>query len=149
MSRLQLALNVSDIDQGVDFYSRLFGVTPHKRRPGYANFEVADPPLKLVLFEAGADAERLNHLGVEMTTIEQVGQTTGRLQSEGLDPDLDPDTTCCFATQEKAWVTDPDGSRWEVYTITDDDPDGLGVEGEEGAACAASADGEESAAACC
>ena len=131
MSRLQLALNVSDIDEGVDFYSRLFGVTPHKRRPGYANFEVADPPLKLVLFESEDGSERLNHLGVEVPSADEVSRTATRLRNKGLDPDVQDATTCCFATQDKAWVSDPDGGRWEVYAITDDDPDGLGLRSED------------------
>lgn len=133
--RLQLALNVSDIDEAVAFYGRLFGVEPHKRRPGYANFEVAEPPLKLVLFEAAdavADGRRLNHLGVEVDQPAVVSDAITRPAAEGLATRVEQGEECCHAVQDKVWVTDPDGAQWEVYAITDDDPDGLGA----GSACA-------------
>ena len=133
--RLQLALNVSDIDEAVEFYGNLFGVEPHKRRPGYANFEVAEPPLKLVLFEQAELGDRLNHLGVEVEAAEQVGAAVDRLDAAGLTTDVESSTDCCFAIQDKVWITDPDGARWEVYAILDDDPDGLGADG----SCAAPA----------
>lgn len=121
MSRVQLALNVSDLDEAVAFYSRLLGVEPAKRKPGYANFAVADPPLKLVLFETGEGAgERLNHLGIEVDSTDEVVAATARLDRSGLDTDVEEQTTCCYAVQDKVWVTDPDGARWEVYTVLAD-----------------------------
>src|SRR3954464_9357731 len=119
MSRVQLALNVPDIDEAVAFYSKLFAVEPNKRQPGYANFAIADPPLKLVLFEnAAADAARLNHLGVEGTSSDEVFAHQARLTGEGLAP-VDESGTCCFAKQDKVWVDGPDGA-WEIYTVIED-----------------------------
>jgi catechol 2,3-dioxygenase-like lactoylglutathione lyase family enzyme len=133
VSRLQLALNVADVDQAVEFYSRLFASEPAKRRPGYANFAIADPPLKLVLIEnpegrGHGTAGALNHLGIEVETPEQVQAATARLVGEGLDPEVQEATTCCYALQDKSWVDDPDGAPWEVYTVLADasDQDGLG-----------------------
>jgi len=133
MSRVQLALNVSDLEQSVAFYTALFGVAPHKRRPGYANFAIPDPPLKLVLMEV-PDAARghgvggaLNHLGVEVESTYAVDSAAQRLSSAGLATFDERDTTCCYAVQDKVWVHDPAGAPWEVYTITDDNPDLLGV----------------------
>jgi catechol 2,3-dioxygenase-like lactoylglutathione lyase family enzyme len=132
MSRVQLALNVADIDAAVEFYSKLFGAEPAKRRPGYANFAIADPPLKLVLIENPAGrgegvAGALNHLGVEVATAEKVQAATVRLLGEGLDPDVQESTTCCYALQDKAWVNDPDGVPWEVYTVLADAPTETGL----------------------
>ena len=124
MSRVQLALNVPDIDDAVVFYSKLFATEPAKRKPGYANFAIADPPLKLVLFEkAGADS-RLNHLGVEVDNSDAVWAHQARLNDEGVDS-LEESGTCCFAKQDKVWVDGPDGS-WEIYTVLEDS-DGFGV----------------------
>lgn len=120
MSRLQLALNVGDLPAAVSFYRRLFGVEPHKERPGYANFVIQDPPLKLVLFEASNARDRLNHLGVEVSATDEVVATSERLSREGLDVDLRRQERCCHATQDKVWVTAPDGTGWEVYVVTDD-----------------------------
>jgi lactoylglutathione lyase len=118
VSRVQLALNVPNIDEAVDFYSKLFATEPYKRKPGYANFAVADPPLKLVLFES-ADAEsRLNHLGVEVADSDQVWAHQNRLAAEGVDS-LDESGTCCFAKQDKVWVDGPDGA-WEIYAVLAD-----------------------------
>lgn len=128
MSRVQLALNVSDLEASVAFYSTLFGVEPHKRRPGYANFAVSEPPLKLVLIEVPADqrgtgvAGALNHLGVEVEAVEQVEAQAGRLREAGLAAFDEKDTTCCYALQDKVWVHDPAGAPWEIYTVKDDDP---------------------------
>ncbi|HMC41165.1 MAG TPA: ArsI/CadI family heavy metal resistance metalloenzyme [Acidimicrobiales bacterium] len=127
MSRVQLALNVSDIDSAVEFYSKLFGAEPAKRRPGYANFAIADPPLKLVLMENPDDRGRgkvgaLNHLGIEVETQEEVRAATARLSGQGLAPAVEEGTTCCYAVQDKAWVDDPDGAPWEVYTVLADAP---------------------------
>jgi lactoylglutathione lyase len=118
MSRVQLALNVPDIDEAVDFYSKMFATGPAKRRPGYANFAIADPPLKLVLFEkADADA-RLNHLGVEVMSSDEVMAHQARLTGEGLAP-VDESGTCCFAKQDKVWIDGPDGA-WEIYAVLED-----------------------------
>jgi len=118
MSRVQLALNVPDIDEAVGFYSKLFAIEPAKRRPGYANFAIADPPLKLVLFENADAPARLNHLGVEVVTTDEVAAHQARLADEGLTP-VDESGTCCFAKQDKVWVDGPDGA-WEIYTVLED-----------------------------
>lgn len=132
MSRVQLALNVADIDTAVEFYSKLFGAQPAKRRPGYANFAIADPPLKLVLIENGDSrgsglVRALNHLGVEVDSPEELQAASARLAGEGLEPDVQEATTCCYALQDKAWVDDPDGTPWEVYTVLADAPDEIGL----------------------
>ena len=119
MARVQVAINVPDIDEAVTFYSRLFGVSPHKERPGYANFEVADPPLKLVLFEEEGP-ERLNHLGVEVDATAAVAAETKRLAASGLTTEVEDGVVCCHAEQDKVWVRDPGDIRWEIYTVTDD-----------------------------
>jgi catechol 2,3-dioxygenase-like lactoylglutathione lyase family enzyme len=119
MSRVQLALNVTDIDKAVDFYSKLFDAEPAKRKPGYANFAIADPPLKLVLFE-GPEGATLNHLGVETETAEEVGAAEARLADTGLETTGVDDTVCCYATKVETWVTDPDGAKWEWYVKTGD-----------------------------
>jgi catechol 2,3-dioxygenase-like lactoylglutathione lyase family enzyme len=118
VSRVQLALNVPDIDEAVAFYSRLFATEPAKRKPGYANFAIVDPPLKLVLFEkVGADS-RLNHLGVEVEDSDEVWAHQSRLTAEGVDS-VEESGTCCFAKQDKVWVDGPDGA-WEIYTVLAD-----------------------------
>lgn len=114
MSRVQLALNVTDLEAAVAFYSRLFATEPAKRKPGYANFAIADPPLKLVLIE-GEEGGTLNHLGVEVTTAEEVEAAESRLAAEGLRTTGVDDTTCCYARKTETWVHDPDGAPWEVY----------------------------------
>ena len=119
MSRVQLALNVTDIDKAVDFYSKLFATEPAKRKPGYANFAIADPPLKLVLIE-GEGRGTLNHLGVEVGTGEEVEAAEARLSGTGLDTTGIDDTICCYATKVETWVTDPDGAKWEWYVKTGD-----------------------------
>ena len=135
MSRVQLALNVSDLDEAVAFYSKLFGVEPAKRRPGYANFAIANPPLKLVLMETedargSGVAGALNHLGVEVESTAEVTAATSRLSAEGLQTEVEDQTTCCFAVQDKVWVNDPDGAPWEVYTVLADAPAGSGLAGD-------------------
>jgi catechol 2,3-dioxygenase-like lactoylglutathione lyase family enzyme len=132
VSRVQLALNVSDINAAVDFYTKLFGTEPAKRQPGYANFAIADPPLKLVLIEnPGARGDgvvgALNHLGVEVATSQAVQETIGRLSGEGLSTELQESTTCCFAVQDKVWTNDPDGAPWEYYTVLADASDEVGL----------------------
>lgn len=118
-SRVQLALNVSDLDKAVAFYSKLFDVEPAKRRPGYANFAVVNPPLKLVLLEGAGGGDRLNHLGVEVASTEAVAAAERRLSGEGL-PTVTEQEACCYALQDKVWVDDPDGAPWEVYTVLAD-----------------------------
>ena len=120
MSRVQLALNVSDLDEAISFYSKLFATEPAKVRPGYANFAVAEPPLKLVLIEGHGDGGSLNHLGVEVETTDEVGTTQARLSGEGLDTATEDEVACCYAVQDKVWVEAPDGIQWEVYTVLDD-----------------------------
>ena len=120
MSRIQLALNVSDLDEAVSFYSKLFATEPAKRRPGYANFAVESPPLKLVLIENAAAAGRLNHLGVEVTSPDEVAAAQARLAGEGLDTATEDNVTCCYAVQDKVWVSDPDDAPWEIYTVLAD-----------------------------
>ena len=118
MSRVQLALNVPNIDEAVAFYSKLFATEPNKRKPGYANFAIADPPLKLVLFETADSGSRLNHLGVEVASSDEVWTHQARLNDEGVDA-TDGSGTCCFAKQDKVWVDGPDGS-WEIYSVIAD-----------------------------
>lgn len=148
MSRVQLALNVSDLDAAVGFYTKLFATGPAKREPGYANFAITDPPLKLVLIEQ-ADTRSpgvggaLNHLGVEVESTDEVTQTSTRLTGEGLEATEQMGTTCCFAVQDKVWVDDPDGAPWEVYTVLADAPSETGIEGD-GTCC-----GTAAAAPCC
>jgi catechol 2,3-dioxygenase-like lactoylglutathione lyase family enzyme len=121
MSRIQLALNVDDVQVATAFYSKLFGVEPAKTRPGYANFAIADPPLKLVLFEQAGAASRLNHLGVEVATSDDVFAHQARLSDEGVES-LEESGTCCFAKQDKVWVDGPDGA-WEIYAVLADSDD--------------------------
>src|SRR5215207_3588199 len=118
MSRVQLALNVRDIEAAVAFYSKLFATEPRKRKPGYANFAIADPPLKLVLFEHAGAESRLNHLGVEVMSSEEVWEHQQRLADDGVDS-IEESGTCCFARQDKVWVDGPDGA-WEIYTVLED-----------------------------
>ena len=120
MSRVQLALNVSDLDRAVEFYAKLFATEPAKRRPGYANFAIAEPPLKLVLIEGQAAPGSLNHLGVEVSSTDEVRAATTRLSGEGLDTATEDDVSCCYAVQDKVWVDGPDGEAWEVYTVLAD-----------------------------
>ena len=120
--RLQLALNVDDLAEAVTFYSKLLGTAPAKLRPGYANFAVASPPLKLVLLENAGKGGSLDHLGIEVPDTGSVHREIARLSGEGLFTDEERGVTCCFATQDKVWVTGPDGERWEVYTVLADSP---------------------------
>jgi catechol 2,3-dioxygenase-like lactoylglutathione lyase family enzyme len=120
VSRVQLALNVSDIDQAVDFYTKLFQTEPAKRRDGYANFAVESPPLKLVLIENPAAAGSLNHLGVEVFSTEEVAAAQTRLAGDGLATASEENVTCCYALQDKVWADDPDGAPWEIYTVLAD-----------------------------
>ncbi|TDC59453.1 glyoxalase/bleomycin resistance/dioxygenase family protein, partial [Actinomadura sp. GC306] len=121
MSRVQLALRVPDLEASIAFYSRLFGTDPAKVRDGYANFAIAEPPLKLVLIEGkDEEATRLDHLGVEVEDTAQVTEATERLQESGLATAEENDTTCCYAVQDKVWVTAPGNEPWEVYVVKAD-----------------------------
>jgi catechol 2,3-dioxygenase-like lactoylglutathione lyase family enzyme len=121
MSRVQLALRVSDLEGSIRFYSSLFGVEPGKRRPGYANFAVTEPPLKLVLLEGEADRPTvMDHLGVEVESTDEVDDATARLSELGLFTQVEDDTTCCYARQDKVWVQGPGHEPWEVYTVKED-----------------------------
>ncbi|MGI9162636.1 MAG: ArsI/CadI family heavy metal resistance metalloenzyme [Mycobacterium sp.] len=120
MSRVQLALNVDDLDAAIAFYSKLFGAEPAKVKPGYANFAITEPALKLVLLENPGRGGTLNHLGVEVESSETVHSEIARLTDEGLFTEEEIGATCCFATQDKVWVTGPGGERWEIYTVLAD-----------------------------
>lgn len=122
MSRVQLALNVDDIDAAIDFYSKLFGAAPAKVRDGYANFAIVEPPLKLVLIQNPGHGGTLNHLGVEVESSELVGAAITRLRGEGLLTDVEENTTCCYAVQDKVWVHGADAEPWEIYTVLADAP---------------------------
>ena len=134
MSRIQLALNVDDLQESITFYTRLLGTEPAKVKPGYANFAVADPALKLVLIENPGQGGSLNHLGVEVEDVDTVDAIQTRLADEGLASVDERDTTCCYAKQDKFWVTGtPNGESWEVYTVLADSPTPNGEA--EGQAC--------------
>ena len=151
MSRVQLALNVDDLESAISFYSKLFATEPAKVRPGYANFAIAEPPLKLVLLENPGEGGSINHLGVEVGSTDEVVAATRRLMAEGLETRIEDGTTCCYALQDKVWVHDPAGAPWEVYTVKDENPAdarpataSLEILGD-GACCTSSATGTESA----
>ena len=156
MSRLQLAINVDDLETSIDFYRRLFATEPAKVRTGYANFAVAEPPLKLVLIENPGHGGSLNHLGVEVEDVDTVDAIQSRLAEEGLASVDERDTTCCYARQDKFWVSGtPDGESWEVYTVLADSPTPNGEAEAEGQECCTDALVEDSpaqkaaAAPCC
>lgn len=160
MSRIQLALNVDDLDEAVTFYSKLFNAEPAKLKEGYANFAIAEPPLKLVLLQNPGKGGTINHLGVEVESSETVHGEIARLSAEGLFTDEEIGTTCCFATQDKVWVTGPAGEKWEVYTVLADSetfgtsPQHLDPEAEGGVCCGGSSAPAESgqpvaSASCC
>lgn len=117
MSRVQLALNVSDLDEAVGFYTKLFRTEPAKLRPGYANFAIADPPLKLVLIEDRATTGTVNHLGIEVESTGEVAAARRHLEAEGLVTAVEEGVACCYARQDKVWVDAPDGEPWEIYTV--------------------------------
>jgi catechol 2,3-dioxygenase-like lactoylglutathione lyase family enzyme len=149
MSRVQLALNVDDLDEAVTFYSKLFNAEPAKRKRGYANFAVAEPPLKLVLIENPGHGGSVNHLGVEVTDTEAVDAEQHRLAAAGFASIEERDTVCCYATQDKFWVEGaPNGERWEVYTVLADSADAGGPA--QGSPCSCGeADDAPTASACC
>lgn len=145
MSRVQLALNVADIDEAVAFYSKLFGTEPAKVRPGYANFAVADPPLKLVLIEDATKVPgSINHLGVEVASTGEVSAAKERLAKVGLATAVEEATTCCYALQDKVWASGPGGQPWEFYTVLADSemPESeLGAPGSSGTTCCSAGPG--------
>jgi catechol 2,3-dioxygenase-like lactoylglutathione lyase family enzyme len=151
MSRIQLALRVSDLDASVAFYAKLFGVDPAKRRPGYANFAIDEPPLKLVLIEGRrSEGTAMDHLGVEVFSGDEVASATRRLTEAGLVTLTEDDTECCYAVQDKVWVRGPGGEPWEVYVVKSD-ADRLAKASDRACLCGpAGPQGEQaSAAACC
>ena len=121
MSRVQLALNVSNIDEAIAYYSKMFGVGPAKVREGYANFAIADPPLKLVLIEGHGEAGTLNHVGVELEDTQAVADKITHAQNVGLPIEVQESATCCFAVQDKVWVKGGE-LAWEWYTVLADAP---------------------------
>ena len=137
MSRLQLALNVSNLDEAVSFYSKFFKTEPAKLRPGYANFAIVEPPLKLVLFENPDAAGTINHLGVEVFSTGDVVDATRYLSGQGLLTEVEEGTICCHALQDKVWVDGPDASRWEVYTVL---ADATSVANDERSCCTSDSD---------
>ena len=120
MSLFQISINVRDVEAAVGFYSKLFGVAPAKQRPGYANFVVADPPLKFIVIEDEGEPGTINHVGIEVADIKAVVAATQRLAELGLPFKVDDTHTCCYATQDKVWTQDPDGVPWETYTVVAD-----------------------------
>jgi len=153
MSRVQLALNVDDLDAAVAFYSKLFATEPAKLRAGYANFAIAEPPLKLVLFEQPGQGGTLNHLGVEVDSSDDVAASAARLSADGLHTATEDDVACCYARQDKVWVNGPSGEPWEIYTVLADVemPGGRlrTVDPGTGAVCCATAGGEAAGAGRC
>jgi len=147
---LQLALNVNDIDEAVAFYSKLFAAEPAKRRPGYANFAITEPPLKLVLVENPGRGGSLNHLGIEVPDVDTVDAEQARLAESGLASVDERDTTCCYARQDKFWVQGtPAGERWEIYTVLDDSPTFWGRDGSQSGDAAEAALDAAATARCC
>ncbi len=152
MSRLQLALNVDDLDSSVAFYSKLFGATPAKVKPGYANFAIAEPPLKLVLIENPGQGGSVNHLGVEVESVDVVDAEELRLATEGLASTEERDQTCCYAKQTKFWVENaPNGERWEIYAVLEDSETFSGEASTDSTCCgtAVGAEAQPTASACC
>ena len=131
MSRMQLALNVSDLDEAITFYSTLFKTPPAKVHPGYANFAIEDPPLKLVLIEGVGEPGSINHLGVEVATTDEVTAASKSFADDGLATTVEEQTTCCFAVQDKVWVDGPDRAKGEIYTVLADADDPVGIGGDE------------------
>lgn len=156
MSRIQLALNVNDLGEAITFYSKLFDAQPAKVKEGYANFALTEPPLKLVLLENPGNGGTINHLGVEVESSDTVHAEIERLTNEGLFTEEEIGSTCCFATQDKVWVTGPAGEKWEVYTVLSDSetfgtsPQHLdGSDSEGGVCCGGTAADAQDAPACC
>src|SRR6478609_203492 len=149
MSRVQLALNVDDLDESIAFYSKLFATEPAKVRPGYANFAVAEPPLKLVLIENPGQGGSVNHLGVEVADTDTVDAEQTRLAEAGFASIEERGTTCCYAKQDKFWVEGaPNGERWEIYTVLADSPTAGGPAEGSDCSCGTATDAGEPAATC-
>ena len=146
MSRIQLALNVADLDEAIEFYSKFFKSEPAKVRQGYANFAIEEPPLKLVLIEGEGTPGSINHLGVEVFSTDEVTQAGTYLSSVGLETHREEATTCCFAVQDKVWVDGVDGSPWEIYTVLGDSTTAKDVGGNP---CCASSSASKATTACC
>ena len=148
MSRVQLALNVADLDASIEFYTKLFGTGPAKVREGYANFAIADPPLKLILFTGMGEPGSLNHIGVEVENVEAVGAAIGRAQELGLQQEIQEDVSCCFAVQDKTWIKGPEND-WEFYYVKGDAPSmACGIDGP-GTGWSTDEPAPASASACC
>ena len=149
MSRVQLALNVGDLEASIEFYTKLFKTPPAKIRENYANFAIAEPPLKLVLIAGGGEPGSLNHVGVEVDSTDEVLAASQRMEAEGAACELQESTTCCFAVQDKVWVSGPE-IPWEIYTVL---ADAQVMQPEPGQCCAADdADasiGEPAGSGCC
>ena len=154
MSRVQLALNVSNLGEAVEFYSKLFGAEPAKRQPGYANFAITDPPLKLILMEESSTrghgtGHALNHLGIEVEGSEDVAAAAEQLSRMGLEAEVQDHTTCCFALQDKVWVNDPDGAPWEIYTVLADAATAAGMAGDASCCVPVGTGAAEDPSSCC
>jgi len=147
MSRVQLALNVADLDASIAFYTKLFGTEPAKIREGYANFAIADPPLKLVLFTGMGEPGSLNHIGVEVETPEEVAAVIARTEANGMEQKIQEKTSCCFAVQDKTWVKGPEND-WEFYTVLADAP-AMSCGIEDAATAPAPGEAAEASSACC
>ena len=151
MSRVQLALNVGNLDAAIDFYTKLFGTAPAKVRPGYANFAIAEPPLKLVLIENAESGGTINHLGVEVESTDEVAAAQQRLRGAGLAVAVEDEVACCYAVQDKVWVDGPDREPWEIYTVLADSQTFAAADGPACCSRDAAADAvpEPTATACC
>ena len=150
MSRVQLALNVDNLDESIAFYAKLFDTQPAKVRPGYANFAVVEPPLKLVLIENPGSGGSINHLGVEVADTDTVNAEQTRLAASGFASTDERATTCCYAKQDKFWVEDaPNGERWEIYTVLADSTTAGGPSQGSPCACSVSDEAADSKVACC
>jgi catechol 2,3-dioxygenase-like lactoylglutathione lyase family enzyme len=145
MSRVQLALNVADLDESIEFYTKLFQTPPAKIRDGYANFAIAEPPLKLILFAEAGEPGTLNHIGVEVDSPEQVAAAIARANNDGLDQKIQENVSCCYAVQDKTWIQGPDNA-WEFYTVLDDAPS-MGCDTSGATGCAAESTASETT--CC
>jgi lactoylglutathione lyase len=141
VSRIQLALNVSNLEESIDFYSRYFNATPAKVKPGYANFAIDEPPLKLILMQGDGVPGSINHLGVEVFSTDEVKEKADYLSSRGFPIDMEDETTCCYAVQDKVWVSGPDKTNWETYVVLSDAEGFASVSGEE-QCCSTTASGE-------
>lgn len=148
MSRVQLALNVADLDESIAFYTKLFQTPPAKVRHGYANFAIVDPPLKLVLFAGAGEPGSLNHIGVEVDSVEDVAAAIQRATTDGFKQDVQENVSCCYAVQDKTWVHGPDNA-WEFYTVVADAPAMACDVGSEGWASDPVAVGPKPAGSCC